>query len=500
MKKFTLLFLFLFFVTGFTAEAQLNQSMFAGFTHIGKPNEHGVFKYDLMTQEYMLEGASGNMWGPADDFHFLWRKISGNFILQAQVEFIGKGVDPHRKVGLMVRHSLEPNSPHLNAVVHGDGLTALQFRQTPGGTTGEQRSPLVGPDVIQLERRDSSYIVSFARFGQPFEMLEKTTVELGDEVYVGLFLCSHNETAVERVMLRNVRIVVPARKGLVPYREYLGSHIETMDVQNGMRTIVYSENTSLQAPNWTADGKSLIYNANGLLYNLDLSTQTPNEIPTDFANKNNNDHVISFDGKMLGISHHSKDDEGNSVVYTVPVKGGQPVRVTPLSPSYLHGWSPDGRYLLYTGGRNNEYDIYKISIKGGKEVKLTSAVGLDDGSEYAPDGKYIYFNSVRSGTMQIYRMKPDGSDQVKLTDDEYNNWFPHISPDGKRMVFLSYMKDVAAADHPFYKPVYIRIMDVNSGTPKVIAYLYGGQGTINVPSWSPDSKKIAFVSNSTFEK
>ena len=152
---------------------------------------------------------------------------------------------------------------------------------------------------------------------------------------------------------------------------------------------------------------------------------------------------------------------------------------------------------LYTrGGRNNNYDIYKIPVKGGAEIRLTADTALDDGPEYSPDGKYIYFNSVRTGRMQLWRMKPDGSGQEQLTFDDYNNWFPHISPDGKWIVFLSFLNDINPNDHPFYRHVYLRLMPVNGGQPKVIAYLYGGQGSINTPSWSPDSKKIAFVSNS----
>jgi Tol biopolymer transport system component len=137
-----------------------------------------------------------------------------------------------------------------------------------------------------------------------------------------------------------------------------------------------------------------------------------------------------------------------------------------------------------------------MSVSGGEETRLTTAQGLDDGPEYSPDGKYIYFNSTRTGTMQIWRMKPDGSDQQQVTNDDYNNWFPHVSPNGEWICFLSFNKDVAPGDHPFYKRVYIRLMPVGGGQPKVIAYVYGGQGTINVPSWSPDSKRLAFVSNS----
>ena len=183
------------------------------------------------------------------------------------------------------------------------------------------------------------------------------------------------------------------------------------------------------------------------------------------------------------------------MVFTLPSAGGTPKRITANSPSYLHGWSPDKQWLIYTGLRNNELDIYKISAEGGDEIRLTTADGVDDGSEYTPDGQWIYFNSTRTGRMQIWKMKPDGSEQTQVTNDAFNNWFPHIAPDGKSMVVISYGQDVAPGDHPFYKHVYLRTLQMDGSNPKVIAYLYGGQGTINVPSWSPDGKQIAFVSN-----
>ncbi len=411
--------------------------------------------YDSEQQEYTLEGASGNMWFDHDDFHFLYKKMKGDFILQAQVEFIGKGIEPHRKVGWMVRHSLEANSPHVNGVVHGDGLTSLQYRRLPGGITEEVKSAAVGPDVIQLERKGNRYILSTAKFGEPFSEAILDSLMLGDDVYVGIFICSHNEKVTEKAFFRNVRLIVPAKSNFVPYRDYIGSHMETMSVENGRRKILYSEKGSLQAPNWTPDGKHLIYNSSGLLYKMNLATRTPVVINTDFAIKNNNDHVLSFDGKQIGISHHSETDKGQSVVYTLPVGGGTPKRITEYSPSYLHSWSPDGKFLIYTGGRNGEYDIYKISSKGGKEIRLTTFKGLEDGAEYSPDGKFIYFNSTRTGTMQIWRMKPDGSKQEQVTKDEFNNWFAHPSPDGKWIVLLSYRKDVSPDDHPFYKHVYL---------------------------------------------
>lgn len=455
----------------------------------------GSCAYDPEQQTYTIASAGANIWGDHDDFHFVWKRITGDFIVTTRGSLLGEGINPHRKLGWMARTRLDTGSPCVCTGIHGDGLLTLQFRREQGGETEEVRSPLKGADVIQLERKGATYIMSVARFGEPFTAVQVAELSLSDELYVGLYVCSHENDIVETAVFGDVRIVMPAKKGFNRERDPFGSRLELLTIANGNRQVIYSEDHVFEAPNWTHDGKALIYNRYGRLYRFDLETKTPSLIDTGSVVRNNNDHVISFDGSMLAISSHSENDYV-SRVYVVPLQGGEPKFVTPSGPSYLHGWSPDGKFLVYCAERGGNYDVYRISVDGGEETRLTAAIGLDDGPEYTPDGEYIYFNSVRSGKMQIWRMMPDGSAQEQMTNDEFNNWFPHISPDGQWVVFISYLVgEVEPGDHPAAKRVYIRLMPRNGGTPKVLAYLYGGQGSINVPSWSPDGTRLAFVSN-----
>lgn len=272
-----------------------------------------------------------------------------------------------------------------------------------------------------------------------------------------------------------------------------GSQIETLDVFSGEITVVRKFVHRVEAPEWTPDGKWIYYNSDGKMYKISSEGNEPVQIDTGSLKQCNNDHVISPDGKTLAVS--AGDGGQGSRIYTLPVDGGEPKRITERGPSYLHGWSPDGKTLVFTGQRDEkDFDIFSVTADGSKEVRLTVEPGLDDGPEYSRDGKHVWFNSVRSGLMQIWRMNADGSEPERMTDEDAHCWFPHVSPDGRWIVYLAYEKaDVKPSDHPANKNVRLCLMPVEGGESKTLVRLFGGQGTINVNSWSPDGKRIAYV-------
>lgn len=273
------------------------------------------------------------------------------------------------------------------------------------------------------------------------------------------------------------------------------SELVLLNIETGAEKVILREDRHFEAPNWSRDGSFLIINADGFLEKITPDGKSLGRINPGNINNCNNDHGLSFDGKKLVFSKNENalSTGANSRIYVVPTEGGTPQLVTEKFPSYWHGISPDGKDLVYCASRNDNWDVYKININGGTETRLTDAAGLDDGPEYSYDGKWIYFNSHRTGRMHIYRMKPDGSAQEQITNDAYDNWFGHPSPDNKSIVYISYMQDQKGA-HPFGKDVRLRMLNLDTRTIKDLTpVFYGGQGTINVPSWSPDGKWVAYV-------
>jgi TolB protein len=487
--------------------AQSPAGIFSNHTDIGKPKLSGSTVYNSEEQSYSLKGAGYNIWFGRDEFQYAFNKVKGDFILTANFKMLGQGVEPHRKIGWMVRAGDGDDAAHMTATVHGDGMVALQWRRMRGAHMRDPQDQIVtkkkATEIVQLERLGKVFIMRVAHPGEPLQEIGRTdAIEMPDESLAGIFICSHNPDVMEEGLAWNVRMEKTVPDNYNGYRDgILASRLEIMNVFDGKRKIVHEDTARFEAPNWMPDGKSLLFNQGGSIYTLPLTGGTPTMLNTGAAKRNNNDHVISFDGKWLAISSFRDGmPGGGSTVYYLPLTGGEPKLVTDSTPSYLHGWSVDGKDLVYTAQRISKspvYNIYKKPIKGGEEIQLTHlAKGLADGPEFSPDGKYIYYNSTVSGSMQLWRMKTDGSNPEQLTFDEYNNWFAHVSPDNKWIAFLSFPNTVDPTDHPFYKRVMLRLMPVSGGAPRAIAFLFGGQGTINTPSWSPDSKQIAFVSNS----
>jgi Tol biopolymer transport system component len=470
-----------------SSQADLGQ--FERSTDVGQVSLPGSARFDPAAGRYQITGGGANMWDTDDAFHFVWRQVSGDLKLSTRIAFVGTAGDPHRKAGWMVRQDLDPNAAYVDAVVHGDGLISLQYRAEKGGPTREIQAPLKAPAAIRLERDDNLFTLSVAGPDGLFQPVGSMTVTLADPVYAGLAVCAHDDTRRETAVFSEVDMQT---LGVIPAGErVLESTLETIEIETGRRRIVHRVRDHFEAPNWSPDGKTLVFNSHGRLYSILVAGGTPRQIESGLADRCNNDHGLSPDGKWLALSHNTEDR--GSLIYIIPSQGGEPRLVTRRGPSYWHGWSPDGKTLTYCAERNDEYDVYTISIQGGPETRLTTAPGLDDGPEYSPDSKYIYFNSVRTGTMKIWRMRPNGGQQKQITsDEEYADWFAHPSPDGKWLVFLSYDKSVVG--HPANEQVTLRLMPVAGGRPRILAHLFGGQGTINVPSWSPDSKHVAFVS------
>jgi len=412
----------------------------------------------------------------------------------------------------MVRESLAADAVSMNACSHIDGLIALQWREMKGAfmqdPQGEIFYPKRGLQTMQLERKGKTLTMRMANPGEPLQDVGSHELnDLKDTVLAGLYICSHDSNTLASGRVWNVRIDHPVENPYQPNpllvkpapKDVMGSRLEIMDIADGSRKVIYESKGRFEAPNWMPDGKKLLFNDHGSLYTIPIEGGAPEKLNTGSAAKINNDHGISFDGKMLAISN-SRDGlpGGGSSVYVLPLTGGEPRLLTEETPSYWHGWNPNNKEVCYVAQRGTKiYNLYKLPISGGKEIQLTfNSKGHVDGPEYSPDGKYIYYNANATGTMQVWRMKPDGSGQEQITFDQYHNWFPHISPDGKWIVFISFPASIDPNSHPSYQTVMLRLMPASGGAPRVLAYLFGGQGTLNAPSWSPDSKRIAFVSNS----
>jgi Tol biopolymer transport system component len=474
--------------------------IFESHEDIGVNPKSGSATYDSSTGEYRVTGGGANIWGTEDAFQFVWKRISGDFTLTADVQFIGTGAVAHRKAVLMFRQDLTPGSAYADVALHGDGLTSLQFRPIPGAQTQEIRSTVTGPTRIRIERRGNRFTIFAGKPGEQLAASGPQEILLSDPVYAGIGVCSHDANVLETAIFSNVRLE-QARPAATQQR--FRSKVTIYDLTARTTRTVYQADQVIEAPNWSRDGRFLLVNTGGDLYRLPVAGEAKLEKidlgPGGY--RCNNDHDFSRDGKMLAFSASSPSSRA-SQVYAARADGSDVRLLTPASPSYFHGWSPDGKWLAFVGQRNGKYELFRVPVGGGPEERLTSAGAYDDGPEYSPNGKWIYFNSNRSGGWDIWRMPADGAgpgDQKaeRVTSDELEDWFPHFSPDGKWMLVFSFPKGTEGHNDRM-NGVVLRIARAPGNKLQPLRFdmlttFFGGQGTINVNSWSPDSTKFAYV-------
>jgi serine/threonine protein kinase len=463
--------------------------IFEGEGDVGAVAQAGSVTFDGGARTYTVAG-SGESMGPGNDaFHYVWKRASGDVSLTADVAFPGAAQSPRRKAYLVIRQGLEPDAAYVAAALSGDGQASLQFRDAKGAAAHEVQANVSSPGRLRIEKRGQYALLYLGAKGEePRFSGAAVRLPIREPFYVGLGVCAGGKDATEKAVFANVDLgtALPAGQRPTPY-----SALETLDIATKDRRVVHVMAGRMDAPNWLRDGQTLLYNSGGRIHRIPAVGGTPEAIDTGFATACNNDHGVSPDGKLLALGDASQGDR-QALIYTVPVGGGMPNLVMPAGPSYFHGWSPDGKTLVFCGQRGGHYDIYTVPAAGGEETRLTTDRENNDAPEFSPDGKYIYFNSERGRQTQIWRMRPDGGDQQQFTADEYNNWFPHPSPDGRHLLFLSYEKGVTG--HPDNKDVSLRLMSLADKKVEVLARFLGGQGTINAPCWSPDGRRIAFVS------
>ena len=467
--------------------------VFEGQADVGAVNPPGTAKFDGGV--YTISSAGANMWAREDAFHFVWKKMSGDAALSADITFAdSQKPDPHRKAVLIFRQSLDANAIYVDAAQHGSGLMGLQYRTEPGATTQDiELNTERLPQRLKLVKHGDTFTMYLSYQGEPLHAVGATTkLHLQEPFYAGIGVCSHNNDVVETAKFSDVKLQTGAEAD--SEKTASGSTLQTVGIEENFRRalVVATGPGRMEAPNWSKDGKTLFFNRDGKIWRIGAEGGEASVVNTGDATKCTGSHGLSPDGQLLAISC-STPGKPETRVYIAPAAGGQPKLVTEGAWSYFHGWSPDGKTIAFTrpdhkGGGN----IFVIPADGGAEKALTAGSGISDDPDYSADGKWIYFNSDRGGSMQIWKMRPDGSGPEQVTDDEYANWTPHPSPDGHSVLILSYPKGVKG--HPTNTDIAFRVLNVSDGKIRTVVNVVGGAGSDNTPNWAPDGKHFAFVS------
>jgi Tol biopolymer transport system component len=462
--------------------------IFEGHGDVGKVLHDGSSEYDAARHAYQLAGSGDNVWATADAFQYVWKKVSGDVSLTADITILGTGGNPHKKGMLMIRQSLDADSPYADAALHAVGLTSLQCRDEKGAATHEVQSNMTAPKRLRIVKRGDYFYMWVAAEGEQLHLSGGVMkFHMQEPFYIGIGVCAHDPAVVEKAVFSNVELIVS--KPAAPRKTTLYSTIETVTVASTDAHVTYAGPGRIESANWTKDGASLLFTSDGRIRRVPVDGGKPEVVDTGSATHVNSFHGVSPDGTMLAFSDESGPGK-RSQVYVGPVAGGAPKRIVEQGPAWWKAWSPDGKTILFTALRAGKTDIYSIPAAGGAETRLTNGQGLSDNPEFTPDGKFIYFNSDRSGSMQVWRMAADGSGPEQATPNGLSNWWPHLAPNGRTMVVLSY----EGAGPPVDKDVALRIFNPANKNFTFLAKLVGGRGAIDAPCWAPDGRRLAFVS------
>jgi dipeptidyl aminopeptidase/acylaminoacyl peptidase len=476
--------------------------IFQGQSDVGSVSPPGTAAYDPHIDTYTLMSAGANTWYHVDGFHYLWKKVSGDWTLTADVAFPPRAYahepNPHRKGILMFRQTLDAGAAYAALSVHGSGMPALQYRRERGANTEDIELNIDLPKTIRIEKRGDIFTVFLSAGGEPLHQVGASTrLHLKSPFYVGLGALSHNVDTTDQVQFSHVALQRPsAAKNARPV---LYSTLQTIQIEDQYRraTVIRSVPKVMQSVNWLPDGKSLYVHEDGHLERIDYLDPPAGAPPQPIAVGKlvdcSGNYGVSPDGRWLAVSCAEKP-EGGYQVFVLPAGGGDTVRrlTDGAQSSFFHAWSPDSRIVAFTRGSASKADIFTIPASGGEESRLTRDT-VNDGPDFSPDGQFIYFDSSRSGSTQIWRMRPDGSHPEQITDDDGQNSSPHISPDGKNLAFLSQPGNAGSR----VGNAALKIMAFSDGLIHTLAVFQGDRGSLAMYSWG-DVNHLAFIAYQLF--
>ena len=492
--------IFLLTLPGIVAAATQTNALglFAGQAELGHGTPRGNATYSGVTDVYTLTSNGANTWYHVDDFHFAWKKMSGDMTLTADISFppaaYTQEPNPHRKGILMFRQTLDAGAAYVAAGAHGSGMTALQYRRVRGANTEDIELNIDAPQTVRIEKRGDVFTLYLSMKGEPLHPVgASVSLHLTEPFYVGLGALSHDTDTLDKVEFRHVRLEPTASAS--NSQPVLYSTLQTIQTEDQFRRamLIRSVPALMQSANWAPDGKSIYVLEDGRILNIPYLTPEVGGPPRTVAASGLADCSgnlgLSPDGKWLAVSCADMHG-GPHEVYVVPPDGaGTPRKVTQsTTPSFFHAWSPDSHTIAFTRGSAGKADIFTIAAAGGTEKRLTHDT-VNDGPDYSPDGKLIYFDSARSGSTQIWRMQADGSAAEQITDDDGINSSPHMSPDGKSIAFLSQPRGSGEA----IGPATLKIMAFSEGLIRTLADFQGTRDSFSMYGWG-DNNHVAFIS------